>query len=100
MALHWAGSPVSLMANVHCAAATQNFIALEHHHVDVPGFEDLASGISKPIVDKGYIAVPESPGLGIDLNEEAVKKQLREGEQYFAPTPQWDKEQSWDRTWS
>ena len=34
MALHWAGSPVSLMANVHCAAATENFMALEHHHVD------------------------------------------------------------------
>jgi L-alanine-DL-glutamate epimerase-like enolase superfamily enzyme len=39
MALHWAGSPVSLMAMSHCAAATQNFIALEHHHVDDAGFE-------------------------------------------------------------
>ena len=100
MALHWAGSPVSLLANVHCAAATQNFIALEHHHVDVPGFEDLAAGIARPIVDNGFIKVPDTPGLGIDLNEAAIKKQLREGEQYFAPTPQWDKEQSWDRTWS
>ena len=31
MALHMAGTPVSTMASVHCAAATQNFIALEHH---------------------------------------------------------------------
>jgi L-alanine-DL-glutamate epimerase-like enolase superfamily enzyme len=100
MALHWAGSPISLMANVHCAAATQNFLALEHHHVDEENFEDLATGIAKPIVDKGYIRVPESPGLGLDLNEQAVKEQLRKGEEYFAPTPQWDKEQSWDRTWS
>jgi L-alanine-DL-glutamate epimerase-like enolase superfamily enzyme len=100
MALHWAGSPVSLMANVHCAAATQNFIALEHHHVDVPDFEDLATGVAKPIIDNGFIKVPETPGLGVDLNEEAIKKQMKEGEQYFAPTPQWDKEQSWDRTWS
>ncbi|HQG52111.1 MAG TPA: mandelate racemase/muconate lactonizing enzyme family protein, partial [Bacteroidales bacterium] len=34
MALHMAGSPVCFMANVHCAAATQNFLALEHHSVD------------------------------------------------------------------
>ena len=34
MAMHMAGSPVCFMANVHCAAATQNFLALEHHSVD------------------------------------------------------------------
>jgi L-alanine-DL-glutamate epimerase-like enolase superfamily enzyme len=100
MALHWAGSPVSLMANVHCAAATQNFMALEHHHLDDPHFEDLAAGIAKPILDNGFINVPETPGLGIDLNEKAIKERLRKGEQYFAPTPQWDNERSWDRTWS
>ena len=31
MALHMAGTPISTMASVHCAAATENFIALEHH---------------------------------------------------------------------
>ena len=30
MAMHQAGTPVSFMANVHCAAATQNFLSLEH----------------------------------------------------------------------
>ncbi len=29
MALHCAGTPVSFMASVHCAAATENFVALE-----------------------------------------------------------------------
>jgi len=38
--------------------------------------------------------------LGIDLNEKAIKERLRKGEDYFAPTPQWDKERSWDRLWS
>jgi len=100
MALHWAGSPVSLMANVHCAAATENFMALEHHHVDDDSFEDMADGIQKPILDNGFIKVPDTPGLGIDLNEKAIRERLRKGEEYFAPTPQWDKERSWDRTWS
>src|SRR5690606_26875128 len=31
MAMHQAGTPVSFMSCVHCAAATQNFLALEHH---------------------------------------------------------------------
>lgn len=100
MALHWAGSPVSLMANVHCAAATQNFIALEHHHVDDPDFENIAAGIEKPILNNGFIRVPETPGLGIDLNEKVIRERLREGQEYFAPTPEWDNERSWDRTWS
>lgn len=100
MALHWAGSPVALMANVHCAAATQNFIALEHHFVDDVGFEDLATGIEKPILDNGFIKVPETPGLGLDLNEKAIRERLREGEEYFAPSQEWDEERSWDRTWS
>jgi L-alanine-DL-glutamate epimerase-like enolase superfamily enzyme len=100
MALHWAGSPVSLMANVHCAAATQNFVALEHHHVDDKDFEDLAIKIQKPIVENGYIKVPETPGLGLDLDEEVLKSKLQKGEKLFEPTPQWDKERSWDRTWS
>jgi L-alanine-DL-glutamate epimerase-like enolase superfamily enzyme len=29
MAMHSTGSPVLIMANVHCATATQNFLALE-----------------------------------------------------------------------
>ena len=44
MAMHFAGTPISFMANVHCAAATENFIALEHHSVDVPWWEDLVTG--------------------------------------------------------
>jgi L-alanine-DL-glutamate epimerase-like enolase superfamily enzyme len=100
MALHFAGTPISMMANVHSAAATENFIALEHHDVDTPWWEDLVKGIEKPILQDGYIKVPETPGLGVDLNEEVIKEHLREGEKYFAPTPEWDEDQSWDRTWS
>ena len=41
MAMHQAGTPISFMANVHCAAATQNFLALEHHSVDLPWWEGM-----------------------------------------------------------
>jgi len=99
MAMHFAGTPVSFMANLHCAAATENFLSLEHHSVDVPWWEDLVTGIPKPIFDKGYARVPERPGLGVELNEEVVKQHLLEPG-YFEPTPQWDKDRSNDRHWS
>jgi L-alanine-DL-glutamate epimerase-like enolase superfamily enzyme len=99
MAMHFAGSPVCCMANVHCAAATENFLAMENHSIDVPWWSDLVEGIEKPIVNKGYIAVPAKPGLGVTLNEEAVKQHLLEPG-YFEPTPQWNTDRSNDRLWS
>lgn len=99
MAMHNAGTPVSFMANVHCAAATQNFIALENHHVDSNYWEDYIKR-SEPIVQKGFVTVPEGPGLGIELNEEVVKAHLRRGEEFFGPTDEWNNRKSWDRTWS
>lgn len=100
MAMHFAGTPVSFMANVHCAAATQNFIALEHHSVDVDYWTSLVK-TKKPMIEKGFAFVPDAPGLGVELNEEVVKKHLDpEHSAYFAPTTDWDKERSWDRLWS
>jgi L-alanine-DL-glutamate epimerase-like enolase superfamily enzyme len=100
MAMHFAGTPVSFMANVHCATATENFISLEHHSVDVPWWEDLVTGIEKPIFRKGFAVASERPGLGVEVNEEVVKAHLKPGTQLFAPTPEWNEERSWDRLWS
>jgi L-alanine-DL-glutamate epimerase-like enolase superfamily enzyme len=102
MAMHQAGTPVSFMANVHCAAATQNFLALEHHSVDLPWWEDLVKMTDgKPIIVKGFAPVPESPGLGIELNEDVVKEHLHQRDKsFFAPTDEWNDKRSHDRTWS
>jgi len=100
MAMHFAGTAVSCMANVHCAAATQNFLALENHSLDVSWWGDMVEGVEKPIVNHGWITVPEKPGLGVTLNEDVVKAHLMPGTSYFPPTPEWDKERSWDRLWS
>lgn len=100
MAMHFAGTPISFMANVHCAAATQNFMALEHHSVDVDYWESLVK-TKKPMIEKGFAPVPELPGLGVELNEEVVKKHLDpENKNYFGPTTEWDVDRSWDRLWS
>src|SRR5439155_17573267 len=76
MALHMAGTPVSTMASVHCAAATENFIALEHHFADVPFWSSLVSGVPQPLIEHGYIRVPDAPGLGFELNADAIREHL------------------------
>jgi len=103
MAMHQAGTPVSFMANVHCAAATQNFLALEHHSVDLPWWEGLVKTTDgRKLIDMGYAPVPlTAPGLGIELVDEEVKKHLHPSDtSYFAPTKEWDEKRSHDRTWS
>jgi L-alanine-DL-glutamate epimerase-like enolase superfamily enzyme len=102
MALHMAGHPVSLFSSVRCAAGTENFMVMEHHNVDDAGYDDLVTGVPKPLMDEdGFIPVPNAPGLGIELNEDAIKSQLQSPEkEYFAPTPEWDDERAWDRLWS
>ncbi len=103
MAMHQAGTPVSFMSNVHCAAATQNFLALEHHSVDLPWWEDLVTTVGGfKMIDKGFATVPlTAPGLGIELNEEVLKKHIDPRDKgYFESTDQWNELRSHDRTYS
>ncbi|MEM9326284.1 MAG: mandelate racemase/muconate lactonizing enzyme family protein [Bacteroidota bacterium] len=97
---HHAAGPVSFLGCVHSAAATENFMWLEHHAVDKADWENLVTGFNGPIVQDGYVTVPEGPGLGVELNEEVVEKYLVEGEKLFAPTKEWDVIRAWDREWS
>jgi galactonate dehydratase len=64
--------PVATAVNVHFAASTQNFVVLEYHADD--------EGPRREIIDEpmklvnGYLELPERPGLGLDLNIEALEK--------------------------
>ncbi|CAN5733239.1 starvation-sensing protein RspA [soil metagenome] len=103
MAMHQAGTPISMMANVHCAAATQNFLALEHHSIDLPWWEDLVKTTDgRKMFTKGFANLPlTAPGLGIELNEEVVKQHLHPSDKsYFEPTTQWNDKRSHDRVFS
>jgi L-alanine-DL-glutamate epimerase-like enolase superfamily enzyme len=102
MAIHMAESPIAAIAAAHVAAATENFMALEYHSVEVPWWEDIQVGLPKPIVKDGYITLTDKPGLGIDdLNDELLMQHLQPGVTgIWQPTDQWDDDTSWDRTWS
>lgn len=89
-ALHFAGSPIAFMANVHCAAAIPSFVALEHHGLDLPFWEGLVTGLPKNYMQDGYVAVPEAPGLGVDLNYEGIRENLRPPSGLFEDTSAWN----------
>ena len=50
MAMHMAATPVATLASVHCAAATENFMVLENHAVDVPWWDNLVEGLDEYFV--------------------------------------------------
>jgi len=102
LAVHMAESPIACMAAVHSVAATENFLVLENHSVDVPWWDDIVNGLPKPIVQDGFIRVPDAPGLGIEsLNDEVLREHLAPGErELWASTEAWDNEISHDRLWS
>ena len=87
--IHMPGSPIGQMAMAHLAATLSNFVCCEHHAADMPWWQDLVMGPEKPIINNGYVRVPDTPGLGVELNEEVVKKHLREPG-YLEPTPMYD----------
>jgi len=73
---------------------------MERHNVDDEWYDTLVDGVPKQLVQSdGYIPVPDGTGLGIELNEEAVKANISSGG-YFEPTPEWDHKRSHDNLWS
>jgi gluconate/galactonate dehydratase len=83
VAPHNISSPIGTMASVHLCAAIPNFLALEWHAASVPFFDDLVKGRHAPLIQKGYISVPERPGLGIELDEQVAYKYRKQGEPFF-----------------
>ncbi|MDZ4765384.1 MAG: mandelate racemase/muconate lactonizing enzyme family protein [Chloroflexota bacterium] len=102
MAMHMAGSPVAALASVHCAAATDNFLVLENHSVDIPRWNDLCTDLPRPLIVDGYINVPETPGLGFgDIDLECMREFVNTKDPMaFESTEHWDVEYSHDRLWS
>lgn len=98
MMVHCASTPIGYMAGVHAIAATENFIAYEWHQPEMPWYKDLTD--LGNIVQNGYIPVPTGPGMGVKVNEEAMRPLCRQGEFFTEPTTQWDTQNGQDRLWS
>ncbi len=63
---------IGLAATVQVAACLPNFIITEYF-VNFAEVSDAIS-VSPMKVENGYIAIPDTPGLGLELNEEALRQ--------------------------
>jgi L-alanine-DL-glutamate epimerase-like enolase superfamily enzyme len=83
IAPHNISSPVGTLAAAHLCAAIPNFLLLEFHAAHVPFWNDLVDGLERPLIQNGFVHLPEKPGLGMQLNEEVARKYARKGESFF-----------------
>lgn len=70
IAPHNATGPVGTSAVLHAAAAMPNFMIQEIGLYALPFFDQI---LRKPIkIEDGFFLLPDGPGLGVELNEEAI----------------------------
>jgi len=67
---HNPSGPVANAANLQLAACIPNFTVLETMSADVPHRRQIST--EKVVFQDGRMRIPNAPGLGIDLNEEAM----------------------------
>jgi len=82
---HCVVSPVGTMASVHVCAAVPNFLALEWHWMRN---NDIWSNWVQEgnIIQKGFVEVPDRPGLGVTMDEETARRKQVPGTTWFEPS--------------
>jgi len=85
VAPHCVVSPIGTMASCHVCAAIPNFLVLEWHWIERL---DLWRSFVKEgeIIDKGFVTVPDRPGLGVEMDEDGARKAQAPGTPWFVPS--------------
>lgn len=81
---HMVASFLGAMASCHCCASVPNFMILEwqiYFHTD-PMFKEIVK-FDGEMVDKSFITLSEKPGVGVEINEEGMKKYAPPGVPFF-----------------
>jgi galactonate dehydratase len=79
---HCVVSPIGLMASCHVCAAVPNFLVLEWHWISrLAIWRDFVK--EGEIIQKGFVTLPDRPGIGVECNDEAIRKQQRQGMRWF-----------------
>ncbi|MBQ42950.1 MAG: hypothetical protein CME15_10860 [Gemmatimonadetes bacterium] len=84
-AAHNITSPIGMTAAAHVCAAVRNLHTMElPYHADQVAWRwDLVESTTA-LVEGGEFAVPDRPGLGVELNEDVARRHLKEGYGLFA----------------
>ncbi|MEF8818772.1 MAG: mandelate racemase/muconate lactonizing enzyme family protein [Haloferacaceae archaeon] len=80
VAMHNVSSPVATVASAHVGAAVPNALAVEFHSYELGWWADL---VEEDVIEGGRIEVPEAPGLGVTVDDDAVAEHMVEGETLF-----------------
>lgn len=83
LAPHNVCGPLGTIASCHCCAAVPNFLVLEWHWLERPHWHTLVHS-EPPLIEAGYIRLPEGPGLGVELDMDSAERFLRPGTHLFA----------------
>ena len=74
IAPHQSGGPVATAVCLQLAAAVPNFLIQEHFDAfNDPWTRELVTWHPTVNPDNGHLSLPDAPGLGIDLNIDAIK---------------------------
>jgi galactonate dehydratase len=82
---HMVASYLGAMASSHVCAAVPNFMILEwqiYFHTN-PMYKEIVTYEGEMVVD-GFIPLSEKPGIGVEINDEGLKKYADEGMPFFA----------------
>ena len=82
IAPHNVSGPLGTIASCHVCATVPNFLVLEWHWMYRPEWNDLVI-TEEPLIQDGYIRLPDAPGLGVEINEEVARRYMRPGTTFF-----------------
>lgn len=82
LAPHNVCSPIGTVASCHTCASIPNFLVLEWHWLERPWWDEMVLG-DRPLIENGFIALPQGPGLGVELNEDTARAHARPGTPFF-----------------
>lgn len=82
---HMVASYLGAMASSHVCASVPNFLILEWQvYFDTdPMFKEIVT-FEGPMVKDGFITVSDKPGIGVDINEEGMRKYAPKDLPFFA----------------
>ncbi len=79
---HNVSGPIGTVASAHVCASVPNFLVLEWHWVDYDGWNEMTMQ-GDQIIQNGHVVLSDKPGLGIEPNDEVLKRFVRPGTTFF-----------------
>jgi galactonate dehydratase len=87
LAMHGNGGALAAIAAAHVAAASRNFLGLEYHFIETPWLSQyvrrVGAAAGHGLFDEGHIRLSDAPGLGVELDEQICRANLRRGDSMF-----------------